>query len=295
MTTTKVHTRITARDVEVLRAIDRCPLTTEQLLRLSGTFSQPFTQLRLLRRRLQRLCRAGWIRRWPYAIAARGGTPDYFRLTLQGYRILAGPDAKPPTKRSFSEIGVARHHHTRCLADFLVQTFVSVHHHGFEITDFFRENTLVLEIGRERIFPDAAFTIESPDGNRFNFYVELDNGSERVRSTKDGDSIERKVERYDRYETFATDRHRVLFVATRSQYRLNHILETANAIVTNPNRSLFYGVTLPSFLERGTEAIVAPCFLDHHGKSVAMVPVLQANVRPTTSVAIDQAATTVVA
>ena len=69
----------TSRDVELLTALVMSPLTVVQLLKLSGTFDAgPFPSERTLLDRLQRLRLGGWVRRWPLAIARRGGgPPDY--------------------------------------------------------------------------------------------------------------------------------------------------------------------------------------------------------------------------
>ena len=91
---------LTGRDTEVMLALDRCPLTVEQVLKLSETFQQQrFTNLRSVQERLKKLSDAGWVRRWPYATASRSGTPNYCKLTLLGYRLLYGASARPPTKR----------------------------------------------------------------------------------------------------------------------------------------------------------------------------------------------------
>lgn len=110
--------RLTARDVEILLALDRCPLTVQQLLKLSQTFrEQRFASPRSVQDRLQKLRQAGWVRRWPLATTSRGGLPDYCKLTLLGYRLLYGASAKPPTKRYFYEVALAHQHHTHSLSE----------------------------------------------------------------------------------------------------------------------------------------------------------------------------------
>ena len=88
---------LTTRDLEVLQALDRCPLTAEQLLKLSTTFSQPFTDERKVRARMQTLAEAGRVHRWRYAIAGRGSL-QYYTLSRLGYKLLYGPDAPAPAK-----------------------------------------------------------------------------------------------------------------------------------------------------------------------------------------------------
>ena len=270
--------QLTPRDVEILTALDRCPLTAEQLLRLSSSFAQPFTQDRLVRRRLQVIRNAGWVRRWKYAsIASRGGAPDYYKLTLAGFRILYGQDAMPTTRRQFNEIGVAHHHHTRKLADFIVHTAVAAHHRGVSLMNFARENTLRIDIGTEHLFPDCAFDLIVGSGDRFRFHVEIDNGTERVRSQKDVDSWQRKIRLYDAHEQCLIAqgrRSRVLVVSTRSRDRIEHILHVASELVRNPHRSLFYAIHLDDYLTEA-DALIARCFRDNIGDAIALIPPLE--------------------
>ena len=93
----------------------------------------------------------------------------------------------------------------------------------------------------------------TPDGRTFNFVVELDNGTERVRSRRDVESIERKLRGYDahqaQFEALDPQRYLVLFVTTRSQQRLQHILDVATLVMQNQQRTVFIGTDLKSFLE----------------------------------------------
>ena len=279
MSTTSTRILLTDRDHEILGAFDRCPLTVGQLLKVSATFGQAFTSESRVRGRLAMLHRAGFVQRWQYATVRRGSAPDYYKLTLAGYRLLAGEDAQPPTKRAFSEVGLAKQHHTRSLADFIVHTVVAAHARGMPLVDFARENSLKLEIGAECLFPDCAFQLRLPD-EKLNFVVELDNGTERVRSQKDADSWERKIRLYDAYQDGAGHRFRVLVVSTRSRERLDHILDAAATLQRNPRRTLFCGVHLDDYLTL-EDAVGAACFLDHRGHRISLVPALQLPLGPT--------------
>ncbi len=274
MATSAVQRHLTDRDVEILLALDRCPLTVLQLLKLSRTFpGMPFTSPRSVQDRLQKLRIAGWVRRWPYATASRGGSPDYYKTTLLGFRVLYGTNALPPTKRHFAEVSVAHHHHTHGLAEFLVHTVTAAHRHKVRIVHFYRENTLRLRIDEGTLWPDAAFELHTPDGRQFNFLVELDNGTERVRSDKDTESWQRKVHLYNLFQDRSyPHRFRVLVVTTRCAGRLRSILSLASHhAVRNPHRSLFYAVHLDDYLAEA-DAIIRPCFQNHHGKPVALIP-----------------------
>ncbi|MCH7735327.1 MAG: hypothetical protein IH961_08970, partial [Chloroflexi bacterium] len=59
--------------------------------------------------------------------------------------------------------------------------------------NFARENTLRIDVGQEHLFPDCAFDLITDNDERFRFHVEIDNGTERVRSQKDVDSWQRKI------------------------------------------------------------------------------------------------------
>jgi len=275
MANAQVRRHLTDRDVEILEALNRCPLTVIQLLKLSRTFpGQPFTSVRSVQDRLQKLRQAGWVQSWPYAFVSRGGAPDYYRLTLLGFRLLEGETTPPPAKRHFSEIHIARHHHTHSLTEFVVHTLVAAHRRGLFLKNLYRENTLALRVDGDTAYPDSVFEIHTRDGRQFNFLVELDNGTERVRSDKDTESWQKKIRRYNvLQDRNYPDRFRVLVVCTRCSGRLRSILKLAAEHATNPQRALIYGVHLDEYLNQ-PDALCHPCFRNHRDEPVALVPQL---------------------
>lgn len=293
MTSRVPRTVLTERDLEILAALDRSPLTIEQLLKVSRAFPEPFASESRVRGRLQALRQAGWVRRWQYATVSRGGAPDYYKLTLAGYRLLYGPEFEPLTKRAFAEVGLAHQHHTRSLADFIVHTVVCSHARGLPVVDFCRENTLQLKIGEEYLFPDCAFRIRLPD-QQFNFVVELDNGTERVRSQKDTDSWERKIRLYEAYQDQAASRFRLLIVSTRSRARAEYIRHTAASLTRHPDRRLFLSVHLDDYIAE-TDAVCRPCFTDHRGIAAAMIAIPQLPLATQLAKAVAPATPTVLA
>lgn len=260
---------VTERDIDILTALDRVPLTAQQMLALSETFCLPFGSERTVRERLQALAEAGWIRSALYALPSSGASPKYYFLTRQGYGILNGPGALPPTKRHFSPLSVSRQLHSKALADFLVHVLVASHRAGVRFTEFYRENTLKLTIGDDCLFPDASFQLIVND-QPLNFLVEIDNHTETIRSPKDTDSWERKLRLYDRLQDSIKNRFRVLAVTTRSSDRLRHILMTAAGVLRNPQRCLVYGVDLPTFV-REDEPLHRGVFRDHFGRATALI------------------------
>jgi protein involved in plasmid replication-relaxation len=268
--TTLARRILTGRDLEVLQALDRTPLTAGQMLTLSLTFAHPFGSERMVRERLQALGSAGWVRSGRYATTSQGAGQNYYHLGRTGYRILYGETAQPPTKRYFSPLSLARQHHTRCLADFIVHTIVATHATGVAFTDFYRENTLRLPVGAECLYPDCAFQLILPDGRAFYYLVEIDNHTEQIRSTKDADSWQRKARLYDDLQSTASNRFRVLVVTTRSGPRLKTILSLAAEHASNPQRSVLIGTPLAAYLAEPTP-LSAPIFLDHHLRSISLL------------------------
>src|SRR5581483_1530158 len=243
MATSARHRLVTKRDIEIFGALGLCPLTAAQLLAISQTFASPFTGERRLRQRLLQLDGAGRVHRRPYAVADHG-VPNYYTLTPLGYRLLRGADAPAPPKRMFDAVMLSRQHHTRSLADFLVHTVVSAHRAGIGFTNYYRENTLRLGIGDDALFPDAAFTLVER-GAEYVFYVEIDAATERIRSSKETDSWERKITLYNRLQDSTPQPFRVLAVSTRTSERTAHILAASAALVRNRYRPLVFGIGLP--------------------------------------------------
>jgi hypothetical protein len=269
--TTKRTTLVTPRDLEILEALDRSPLTARQLLKLSRIFQSPFQSERKVRARMHRLQGAGRVRSWPYLIAGRG-SPNYYTLARFGYQVLNGPDAAS-AKRSFGPVGIARQQHTLLLSEFIVHTIVSAREAGLELTDFRRENAVCLTVGSDSLYPDCTFRLATREGRELSFFVELDNCSERVRSAEtSADSWERKLRLYEDYRDQSQKRFRVLVLTTGSRRRLDGLLNAARDLARNTHRSLLLGAVLQEYLHLRS-ALTEPCFLDHLGRHVAPVPV----------------------
>src|SRR2546430_936648 len=96
---------VTPRDMDILQALERSPLTARQLLTLSETFAYPFTSERKVRARMLQLAASGRVRRWELAIAGRGAQL-YYTLGRPGYQLVYGANATAPAKRSFTEVGI---------------------------------------------------------------------------------------------------------------------------------------------------------------------------------------------
>jgi len=270
----RFQTKIGPRDLDILTALDRTPLTCTQLCKLSQTFDAPFRDEHNLRRRLRRLTNSQLVRSWPYALATDGRSPRYFKLTREGYRLLYGTDAALPRRRYFEEISHGHHHHTHALADVITHIAVCGHRHGITLQHFARENSLKLEANGFTMYPDCGFQLLTPTGRTYNFVVELDNGTERIRTRQDTESIERKIRGYDAHQSqFAAsdpNRYLVLFITTRSDQRLQHILALADQLMKNRERTVFVGA-LQDSLEEG-DPFTRPVLMDHRQTQRLLIP-----------------------
>lgn len=249
----------------------RTPLTARQLLKLSETFPFPFRTRYRVQVRLRELKNAGLLNAWRYATTDGSCGELYYKLTVESYRLIHGPDAQPPTKRFLSEVSLARQHHTRSLADFTVHTAVCAHRSGMQILDFSPENTLRISVCGRLLFPDQSFSLRLASDNCHIYRVELDNSTEPVNSNR-LDSWEQKLRGYYQESRASSQRTKLLIVNTKNGSRLSHILRLAARLNPDPAYSMVYGVFLSEYLAE-PDALFAPCFRDERN---VRIPLLRA-------------------
>ena len=92
--------RLTERDQDILRLLDRTPVSLALVLKASSCFAEPFEDVRRVRERMQALADGGWVRSSPMATTSRRAA-NWHRLTPDGYRLLYGADAVVPHKTTF--------------------------------------------------------------------------------------------------------------------------------------------------------------------------------------------------
>ncbi|MGE0533456.1 MAG: replication-relaxation family protein [Pirellulales bacterium] len=270
---TKLSHLLTRRDHDLLEALDWSPFTARQLLKLSAAWDQKFGSLRSVRERAQVLTALKLIRTFRYAALYPGQPENYYVHSRSGFQLLYGADASLSGTGQFEEIAISRHAHTRALAEFLVHTRVAAHASGINMTGFHRENTLRLEHDGQSLYPDATFLLVASDANAYRFFVEIDCGSERLRSDVAARSWQRKARIYcGVQDKFANDRFRVLVIAAQgSKERLSNILATCAEKQRVEERTLFCGTTLHGYLA-SFPSVRTPVFIDHRGRSQALVP-----------------------
>jgi len=266
--------RLTERDHDILRLLDRTPASSALILKASSCFAATFEDLRRVRERMQALAAGGWVRSSPMATTSRRAA-NWHRLTPDGYRLLYGADAVLPHKTTFMPMPPSRQEHTLWLAEVIVQTMVVAERSLLSINDYRRENSVVLSLGSETLKPDGSMQLQTADGRQFNFFLELDNGTEPVRSPQQRQSLERKIRFYERLQDAVLanwtggrrdappPRYRVLFF-TRSTERMKYLLRTAHQIARNPDRRLCLGVSLAEYLS-DSNPLRSPIAIDHHG------------------------------
>ena len=206
------------------------------------------------------------VRTWRYATAGPS-SPNYYTLSRIGGLLLGDGRCTLPAS-AFNSVAIARQRHTRGLSDFIVHTLTTAHRANVEVANWYRENDFRLEVGCQRLFPDAAFDLVTPDGAAFSFFAELDNGTEPVCSTKERDSWDRKLRLYAAYQAATEKRFRVLIVSNNQPLRIKNILTLARSMTGDSPRSLFYGIRLTEYLALDN-AITTLSFTDNRGQAVS--------------------------
>ena len=285
--------QLSSRDLALLQFLSRTPATAALIMKASVTFNgYPFTGERRVRERLQALAQAKLVSRFPLALTG-GGLASYYKLTPEGYRVIRGPDAELPHKSFFGALAPSRLLHSLELAETIVHSLVAAHTHHMKLSNFHRENELVLEIGHHRTSPDCHMQFTT-SGKTFNVLFEIDRSTESLDSAA-ANSIRNKILAYEAYQDWAWQGwkqageggprpyFRVAFL-TATVERAYNVLALAHDYARNKDRRLCYATPLDSFLAEAG-ALSVPLFLDHHGNWQALVnihssaPFIRARVR----------------
>ena len=112
----------------------------------------------------------------------------------------------------------------------------------YSVTEFYPENELKLIVDTAIRQPDCAFSLHVPRGERYqkmNFLIEVDCGTEPLRSARHRESLERKIQFYERYQDAQSKRFRVVFFFT-SRLRLENFVELLGKTNRRKDRQLIY-------------------------------------------------------
>ena len=235
--------RLTVRDLEIFKTLSQGPKTIEQLLRHSCRYRQSCESYESLRRRLGLLVDSSLINVFRY-YAPDAAMANYYKLTRTTFRLLH-PDSELPGDSFFNETRFGSQIHTHALHQFLSLLDEDANECGYQIREVVRDGQLVIETGEHKLIPDCSFQLTG-HRQRLNYYLEMDCGTEPVNSSKNRESLARKIRAYDRWSQLAQDPFRVLFVFTSSRERMDHFLDLAYQIMSPPyTRSLFLATMLP--------------------------------------------------
>ncbi|MDA1053509.1 MAG: hypothetical protein O3C40_23920 [Planctomycetota bacterium] len=192
--------KFTDRDRCLLGSLSFSPFTSRQLLTLSSTFAQPFTNDRYLRgafadSRMQILESWDLVHSFAYSTPSPG-VLQYYKLSPTGYRYFYGPSAplraptggwsasvlqfrfRRPAGTCFCAKQCAASLHRvrfadrlsgcacKTIAAFLTETITAAHHASFMFTEFSPENGCVLESAGQKLMPDCRFALEDRRGRR---------------------------------------------------------------------------------------------------------------------------------
>lgn len=269
-----------ARDVALLRLLDRTPATSQHLLKASATFAEEsFRNERRMRERLQTLAAHGLIRAFPVAQIV-GGPVNWYKLTPTGWRYLHGTEGELPHRSFFDGIPAARFEHVRTVADVIVHLTAAAHRSRVAITAFHGDRQLVLETAAGNLIPDCHFQFRR-DERLFNCLFEVDNSTETL-STEQVQSIRSRLAAYEDYQDWVWQGwkqagavgerpfFRVVFL-TRSVERANNILWLTGQIAKRRQRHLIYAGTQDGLLA-SANPLFEPLLNDHHGGWRCLMP-----------------------
>lgn len=226
---------------------------------------------------MSQLANAGLVSCFQYATVTAGRV-NYYKPTALGFKLVFGPNAQLPSRAFFREVSLSLQPHTRALADFVVATYAAAETNQTTIKGFYRENQLELSLGGKCIRPDCAFQLQLPDGRSLNYVVEIDCGTEPIRSTRERESLQQKARFYDAYQSSSDKRFRVVVLFTKPSARVAHFADVARSVVSDQQRTLFY----TGFLDHYTKAanpLTDLLFEDRYERRQSLIPESKLNHR----------------
>ena len=127
-----------------------------------------------------------------------------------------------------------------------------------------------MNVGEQSLYPDAYLQLQR-QYQVFNYFVEVDCGTEPVVSHKNRESLTRKIRFYDDYSKQGNDPFRVLFVFA-SPLRRSNFLDAAYEYMTPPyNRTIFLATMLPDDTV-DSNLVTDSVFQDHRRNFVSLAP-----------------------
>ena len=201
----------------------------------------------------------------------RTGRLNYYRLTQQGHCLVCGSDKALPARSHFRAVSPALQRHVRSVASLLVKIRTSAHTAGLDIPFLLGDNQVRLSSGKETFIPDTVFGLKQKRKTPQHYLVELDCGTEPVYSSKQRDSLQKKLSLYYAHEAASENTYRVLFLFTEATPRVAHFLCLARELAPDPRRHIVMAAVLDSILDHAAP-LQWPLFLDHDQRLVSLLP-----------------------
>lgn len=254
---------------EILAALYVSPLTARQILALSETFAQPFTEEVYVRRKMLSLVREGYVKEFTYLDQTK-----YWRLSRMGHEALHGPDKPAPGWRAYRPISPSLERHTRRLADLQLALQISAYRSDVRVMFLYGDGQVTLTCGEKRKIPDTVIGLKKKGYKTYPLMIELDCGTEPVYSTKARESLDKAITFYNDHEASIRDTYRVLTVFDRPSVRMAHFLDRVRLMNDRPQRRLHKAVLLDTLLDH-VDPLYWPLLLDEDRQQSAILPGLE--------------------
>jgi hypothetical protein len=128
---------------------------------------------------------------------------------------------------------------------------------------------LPLTLGERTQKPDYSFRLATRDGP-LTFYDELDEGTEPLSSTKDRESLEKRIHFHETYQNATGERYRVRVFFAKASARMVQFLALARRHAAQ-QRVIFLAVLLEDYLKHSSP-LTSPMFVDHFNRLQSIVP-----------------------
>lgn len=236
--------RLTARDLEILKALQEYQLLTcPQITRL--VFGNMPSGANKCAQRLQKLYHHEYVERVDEPSRVGENKPFLYALTKISATALAQNegidvgDIWNPKQNTVSDIAIK---HLKLLNDIAISIVISAKELGYEIVE--SKNTAELQlihnknisyvnngkVYKSRLYPDRYYCVKDKDGYRFWFFIEADTGTEAIKSAVKHD-LYRKLLLYRSLQDsgafsrlYGGNAFRVLFVTTGKGDRAENVL-----------------------------------------------------------------------
>ena len=199
------------------------------------------------------------------------GRLNYYQLSPDGYRLLAGPRTALPNRSFFREVSPALQRHTRHVADVHRPDQRPRPPAGPAGDRAARRKPAILShYERSRQKPDYSFRLATRDGV-LPIYDELDESTEPIASTQQRESLEAKIRFHEDYQNATGERYRVRMIFAKTAARM-HAVSAAGATATRTRQRTHLLRRAAGDYLRHDSPLTGPLFLDHFNRLQSLIP-----------------------